>query len=132
MAAHTRENSSLEHGETLKTHKLMIARPRRKPTSILCMAAILVAICADRLGMLSSFVLRGRAAMYSSIRPPGNTPCKRGPNPRSDSSVNITDSVISASMARSPCICPYTRINTSLGPVFEPILSFSVSGSHIW
>lgn len=84
-------------------------------TSMLCIAAIFCAICTEILSSAISLVSKGLALMYSSILPPGKIPCSFGPNPRSDSKVNITLSVISDSRAFSPCKEPQMRIRTSLG-----------------
>lgn len=79
---------------------------------IVCICPIFSAISRLKVESANSFVSKGRAGMYSSIRPPGNTPCSLGPSFLSESKVKMTDSVISPSKALSPCIWPYRRIKT--------------------
>lgn len=73
---------------------------------IVCICPIFSAISRLKVESASSFVSKGRAGMYSSIRPPGNTPCSLGPSFLSDNKVKMTDSVMSPSKALSPCTCP--------------------------
>lgn len=73
-------------------------------TSMEWIVAIFCAIRTDNFSSASSLVSNGLASMYCSILPPGNIPCSFGPSPRSDKRVKMTDSVMRASSAPSPCV----------------------------